>query len=664
MSERVFLDGKVKLLAGDCREKIKTLPDNSIDSVVCDPPYALVSIVKRFGSATAAAAKSDGATGVYARASAGFMGKQWDTGEAAFAVEFWAEVMRVLKPGGHVLAFSGTRTYHRLACAIEDAGFEIRDQIGWAYGCLDEQTMAVTPSGLASHNALNVGDLVLSYDVRTKSYQWDAVQHVHRYRISDTVFRISTDHGDQIVSRNHRCIVERGGAEVFALAEEAARQRQARVPVLENLPALLAALPNPYKGTGSPEPHMLDGVQGRADRLKGDRATFSAQSARDRGVRSVRTGKEDTASVAAQGSAVGLFPQVQRRLARGGVEATRAQGTSGLEAGIGSRAGRTLHWTVESIMERWRHLSAAARELCERAVCPLPAGVSGHGACRRLCDGAPAGGGSHHRSMFDQSGVCSSHRPQASEQLPDQPHAVCNEQRPQAVRAWAGHKAVVGRITPERYDGVIWCVTIRTGAFVAVRNGMAFPTGNSGFPKSHDVSKAIDKAAGVDREDKFGGAIDRRIGPTGNKKCEVCNKWLVSGSPCKCPRPQDEPQSAGAMEWKGWGTALKPAWEPIVVARKALIGTVAENVLTYGTGAINIDGCRVETSDRVQLSASEGAAFGCKYEEGTGRKYSEDHPGRFPANIILGFTADEYELRQDITIEQKRELYRWLSENA
>lgn len=119
---------------GDSREVLKTLADASIDSVVCDPPYALVSITKRFGKADAAAPSSDGATGVYKRAAAGFMGQQWDTGETAFAVEFWAEVMRVLKPGGHVVAFSGTRTYHRLACAIEDAGFEMRDMLQWLYG--------------------------------------------------------------------------------------------------------------------------------------------------------------------------------------------------------------------------------------------------------------------------------------------------------------------------------------------------------------------------------------------------------------------------------------------------------------------------------------------------------------------------------------------------
>jgi site-specific DNA-methyltransferase (adenine-specific) len=119
---------------GDSRDVLKTLADASIDAVVCDPPYALVSIGKRFGKAGSAPAQSNGASGVYARASAGFMGQQWDVGETAFAVEFWTEVYRVLKPGAHVVAFSGTRTYHRLACAIEDAGFEIRDQAAWCYG--------------------------------------------------------------------------------------------------------------------------------------------------------------------------------------------------------------------------------------------------------------------------------------------------------------------------------------------------------------------------------------------------------------------------------------------------------------------------------------------------------------------------------------------------
>lgn len=124
---------RVTVHHGDSREVLKTFADASIDSVVCDPPYALVSIGKRFGAENAAPAQF-GKTGAYARASAGFMGQKWDTGETAFDPAFWVEVLRVLKPGGHLIAFSGTRTYHRLACAIEDAGFEMRDMIAWLYG--------------------------------------------------------------------------------------------------------------------------------------------------------------------------------------------------------------------------------------------------------------------------------------------------------------------------------------------------------------------------------------------------------------------------------------------------------------------------------------------------------------------------------------------------
>ena len=89
---------------GDCRTVLSTLNDNSVDSIVCDPPYEL-----------------------------NFMGRSWDNTGIAYDVTVWQQCLRVLKPGGHLIAFGGSRTYHRLAVAIEDAGFEIRDQIQWIY---------------------------------------------------------------------------------------------------------------------------------------------------------------------------------------------------------------------------------------------------------------------------------------------------------------------------------------------------------------------------------------------------------------------------------------------------------------------------------------------------------------------------------------------------
>jgi site-specific DNA-methyltransferase (adenine-specific) len=129
-SPESFLDGRVAVHHGDSRDVLRAYPDSHFHAVVCDPPYALVSIVKRFGAAGAPTPRGGN---VYARTSAGFMGQRWDTGETAFSADFWSEVLRVLKPGGHLIAASGARTYHRLACAVEDAGFEIRDMIEWIY---------------------------------------------------------------------------------------------------------------------------------------------------------------------------------------------------------------------------------------------------------------------------------------------------------------------------------------------------------------------------------------------------------------------------------------------------------------------------------------------------------------------------------------------------
>jgi len=117
-----------RILLGDCRDRLKELPDNSIDSIVTDPPYEL-----------------------------GFMGKSWDASGVAYDVTVWQECLRVLKPGGHLLSFGGSRTYHRMACAIEDAGFQIRDQIMWVYGSGFPKSLNVSKSieGLLTTGSAN-----------------------------------------------------------------------------------------------------------------------------------------------------------------------------------------------------------------------------------------------------------------------------------------------------------------------------------------------------------------------------------------------------------------------------------------------------------------------------------------------------------------------------
>lgn len=126
------LSPQVGLHSGDCIAFMELQPENSFDAIICDPPYHLTSIVKRFGGDNAAPVIA-GKTGVYARSSTGFMGKSWDGGDIAFQVATWEAALRVLKPGGYLLAFGGTRTAHRMVCAIEDAGFEVRESLYWMY---------------------------------------------------------------------------------------------------------------------------------------------------------------------------------------------------------------------------------------------------------------------------------------------------------------------------------------------------------------------------------------------------------------------------------------------------------------------------------------------------------------------------------------------------
>ena len=122
------------LLNGDCIEQMQKLKDEGklVDSVVTDPPYHLTSIVERYGKDGSAPAKDK--DGLYQRQARGFMGKEWDGGDIAFRTDTWKLAYDLLKPGGYLLAFSASRNYHRMAVAIEDAGFEIRDQIMWIYG--------------------------------------------------------------------------------------------------------------------------------------------------------------------------------------------------------------------------------------------------------------------------------------------------------------------------------------------------------------------------------------------------------------------------------------------------------------------------------------------------------------------------------------------------
>lgn len=153
----------------------------------------------------------------------------------------------------------------------------------------------------------------------------------------------------------------------------------------------------------------------------------------------------------------------------------------------------------------------------------------------------------------------------------------------------------------------------------------------SGFPKSHNVSKAIDREAGAERE--VVGVNAAAVRKPKRETTWTGDVWGDNGAIITAPATD------AARQWQGWGTALKPAWEPIILARKPLSGTVAANVLEWGTGAINVDGCRIEGAGPSGLvpytRSTTPNVYGLgRFEQGKIVTYADHPSGRWPANLI------------------------------
>ena len=566
------------VINADCIEHMNTMPPDSVDSIVTDPPYHLTSIVKRFGKEGSAPAQF-GTDGAYARASRGFMGKEWDGGDIAFRTEVWEAALRVAKPGAYLLAFGGTRTFHRMAVAIEDAGWEIRDTVMWVYGCLSEDTEILTSNGWERfHISTNDGTImdkeILVYDIQNDVYKWERPKRWTHYSVQqDTAYRIQSDYTDQIVSRGHRCLVERGGKLTFVAADELAS--------LEYMPTL----PNDFCRIPEAYEYLLQ-------------------------------------------------PEMQRVLSGEGLGNARAQRAGGLDGHEQFKLSGEDERPEQSSVEGWSNLLQAQGQVCRpvNQVCEMPARVHSNGPQGWVCDGASAQSGASNGTGVVALGSGASRQSQRHGQSSREFKPVYIERRPQETRTRTSYRTSLASITPIEYTGLIFCPTVSTGAFVARRNGKIFITGNSGFPKSHNVGKGIDKAAGAERE-VLVGATSAPNGKLGGYKGERYKEKRQTPFGVVQDQPDiTAPATVAAEQWDGWGTALKPAWEPILVCRKPLDGTVASNVLEHGTGAMNIDGCRVVGEDvpinRLESWSGFGQEIRPNYEQEINNK------GRWPANLI------------------------------
>lgn len=183
---------------GNNMDLLAQLPDNSVDSIVTDPPYGLGK-PPDLHRVLADWVKH----GHHDIRGKGFMGKEWD----AFVPQpaFWKECLRVLKPGGHLLAFAGTRTQHLMATSIQLAGFEIRDMTGWIFGCYSEDTECLTDSGWKNYKDIKIGkDRVLQWDSTKDEFSWHKPKKLYVYDGPKTMVNFANKHTDQLLTENHR----------------------------------------------------------------------------------------------------------------------------------------------------------------------------------------------------------------------------------------------------------------------------------------------------------------------------------------------------------------------------------------------------------------------------------------------------------------------------
>jgi hypothetical protein len=438
---------------GDCLEVLKQYPDNYFDSVVTDPPYEL-----------------------------GFMGKKWDSTGIAYNVELWKECLRVLKPGGHLLAFGGTRTYHRMACAIEDAGFEIRDCIQWLYGCLSEDTEILTLNGWERYHKAIKESPVICYNIDKDTFELHKPERIFIYENEYPAYRIKSDFTDQIVSRNHRCIVERDGRKVFAYAETL--ERQESVPFLESLHDLPETIPYLHEGTSVTKQDLLERVRLQEYQQKQEGESNPSGAMRGEGVDNLPCMWEERLGVpkdVKEGRNTHLQQTVQRGFEGGGMEETCPQREGELDEGVGAKVSRAYDGGEQPSLEGRGDVLQKEGQLYGSEVCTMPRTVPTDGEERWLCYGTSADRGATLGENVEADRSSTSYRSQSDQQRSCESYVVSEQQCSQEVRSYGKTRTTLATVEEVEYVGNMWCVQVPTGAFVARRNGQIFITGNSGF---------------------------------------------------------------------------------------------------------------------------------------------------------------------------------------
>ena len=616
---------KCTLYHGLMQDELENLADNSVDSIVTDPPYEL-----------------------------NFMNKAWDNSGVAFQADTWRHCLRVLKPGGFLLAFGGSRTFHRIACAIEDAGFEIRDTIMWLYGCLSEDTEILTTNGWRGMNTICEGDEIFSLDLRGDQIVKNKVRHLFKYEYDGEMVHIKNANTDQLLTPNHHCIIKdvirtRAKGNIaynsydYWQYQDAWRIRSQRV----TLP--LAGKYNGVLEVGNLFAELLGWVISEGEYHQTTNAIMITQtSANMPYVSRIRyvLGKLGIKYTEHQ-----RVRKYKDKLKGDSILRLKKEKISKSYTEYKFYIGKESEGVVNKIKElcpekrlTWRllDLSLSNKEFLLKGLCMGDGSKAKHTAF---------GFDSFYQKDYEELEIFQALLHLTAKQgwinyNPPKAQYYCSISSNPNTEVQGKHAK--NRFV--KYNGkYVWCVETEIGNFMARRNGKVFITGNSGFPKSLNLGIAVESKL------QSGSANTKDWRNLDGEKAES-GDWGISKNGKEYGyRPTDynadghlrlvkpDYKTEEGKRWDGWGSTLKPSFEPVIMARKPCDGTLTDNVLKWGVGGLNIDECRVgkETLKGGTIAKMGGGAEGiCNYSIiGAERLPREDTCGRFPANTI--FTYDD-----------------------